>query len=258
MSVPHGYRAMVEASTGDPWVVAHRGASHAYPENTRAAFDAALAEGAHGIELDLQLSADGVPVVFHDDRLDKLGLPRARICDFSLADLQTMDVGRWFGAAPARMPTLDEVLDTYAAKTRLYLELKKSERSRARQVQLAQAVARRVAARAGTSEIYILSFSARLLSGVLAAHPQARCVRSADNRWSLPLIRPQLPKLAGVCINIDAFVAHKSSRIMVLNKPLLAYTCNLPEQLQHARNLGIRHIISDYPRRSIEWLHANP
>lgn len=249
---------MVKAQSDRPLLVAHRGASYAYPENTMAAFDAALAEGADGLELDLQLSADGVPVVFHDDTLAKVGLPHARVRDFKLSDLQAMDVGDWFGTAPARMPTLDEVLDAYGDKTRLYLELKKSERSSARQAQLARAVAGRLTSCSDAANIYILSFSARLLNAMLVAYPQARCVRSADNRWTLPLIRPQLSKLAGVCVNIDAFGEHASSGLATLGKPLLAYTCNRPEQLRHAQHLGVKHIISDYPRRSIEWLQANP
>ena len=113
-------------------VIAHRGASHGWPENTEVAFDQALAEGADGIELDLQLSADGMPVVFHDDRLGKLGHPLKHVRNFTLAQLQAMDAGRWFGAAPARMLTLDEVLEGYAHKTRLYLEVKHTEHRPAR------------------------------------------------------------------------------------------------------------------------------
>ncbi|MBM3696502.1 MAG: glycerophosphoryl diester phosphodiesterase, partial [Actinobacteria bacterium] len=51
---------------GRPWVIAHRGASAAFPENTLAAFRAAAALGADAVELDVRRTADGHPVVHHD------------------------------------------------------------------------------------------------------------------------------------------------------------------------------------------------
>ncbi|MFV8833671.1 glycerophosphodiester phosphodiesterase family protein [Aquisalimonas sp.] len=54
-----------------PRIIAHRGVARSYPENTLAAFEAAVAAGADGIELDIQLTADGVPVVLHDPSLQR-------------------------------------------------------------------------------------------------------------------------------------------------------------------------------------------
>ena len=54
-----------------PWVIAHRGFSARYPENTLTAFTAALDAGADAIELDVTLTGDAVPVVLHDDRVDR-------------------------------------------------------------------------------------------------------------------------------------------------------------------------------------------
>jgi len=66
-----------------PLVFAHRGGSKLAPENTMAAFDAGMAAGADGFELDVHLSRDGVVVVHHDRRLDRTtratGLVRDRI-----------------------------------------------------------------------------------------------------------------------------------------------------------------------------------
>lgn len=221
-----------------------------------AAFDAALHEGADGIEFDLQLCADGIPVVFHDHTLAKLGRPRACVSDFSLDELQTMDAGRWFGATPARIPTLDEVLQAYAGETRLYIELKKVGRKPVQQ-QLVQAVVNRIKRCVNPYEIFILSFSGRLLNAVLDDFPQAQCVRSADTRWALPLVRRQLRHLSGVCVNIDAFGSAATDTLAALKKPLMAYTCNHSEQLRQALKLEVRHIITDYPQRSIAWLREN-
>ena len=57
-----------------PWLIAHRGAMAEAPENVEAAFDLAFCRGVDGIEFDVQLSADHVPVIFHDDSLERIGL----------------------------------------------------------------------------------------------------------------------------------------------------------------------------------------
>lgn len=234
-------------------IIAHRGASHAYPENTTAAYDAALQEGADGIELDLQLSSDGVPVIFHDDRLGKLGHPRKRIRDFTLAQLQTMDTGRWFGAVPARLLTLDEVLEAYARKTRLYLEIKHTERRAIRHRDLAEATARSIARHHRPDGLFVLSFHWKALACIAQLQPQVGCVRNLDNRFGAPMLRRYLVQLAGVCINIDRFDSRHKAMLERLNKPLYSYTCDTPEQLQRAQQLGVGSVITNQPARSRAW-----
>jgi glycerophosphoryl diester phosphodiesterase len=95
-----------------PLVIAHRGYSAVAPENTLAAFEAALRAGADLLELDVHLSADGVPVVVHDHTLDATtGISRA-VGEVSTTDLTHVDAGVWFSEAYAgqRVPTLAEVL----------------------------------------------------------------------------------------------------------------------------------------------------
>ncbi len=102
-------------------VVAHRGASRVAPENTLPAFEAAVKLGVDMVELDYLHTADGVPVAFHDEDLDRLTDARARwggekipLATKTLAELKTLDAGRWFGPefTGARIPTLEEALDT--------------------------------------------------------------------------------------------------------------------------------------------------
>src|SRR5688572_18810930 len=102
-----------------PRIIAHRGAKHARPENTLCAFDQALLEGADGFELDLRLTRDGVPVVFHDHTLRKLGLPRQRLSDLTLAELHRFDFGGWFSDEyrDEPIPTLRQIIDRYGTRT---------------------------------------------------------------------------------------------------------------------------------------------
>ena len=71
---PPGDGDALKESSRRPWIVAHRGAGREAPENTRAAFDAALAHGVAGLEFDVQLSRDGVPVIYHDRTLARIGV----------------------------------------------------------------------------------------------------------------------------------------------------------------------------------------
>jgi glycerophosphoryl diester phosphodiesterase len=79
-----------------PTIFAHRGASAHAPENTLAAFELAVAQGADGIELDAKLSADGHVVVIHDATVDRTTDQRGRVKDMSLAELRSLDAGIFF------------------------------------------------------------------------------------------------------------------------------------------------------------------
>src|SRR3990172_2336824 len=78
-----------------PTIFAHRGASAHAPENTLAAFELALAQGAEGIELDAKLSADGHAVVIHDATVGTTD-GHGRVKDMSLADLRSLGAGLFF------------------------------------------------------------------------------------------------------------------------------------------------------------------
>lgn len=108
-------------------IIAHRGYSAVAPENTLAAFEAALRAGADAIEFDLQESAGGEPVVFHDYRLERTTDGGGRLNSTPLEALRALDAGSWFEArfAGEPVPTLAQAL----AHLRdhpcdLYLELK--------------------------------------------------------------------------------------------------------------------------------------
>lgn len=106
--------------------IAHRGASRIAPQNTLVAFQKALEMGADGIELDVQLCADGVPVVIHDATVDATTDGRGRVAEMTLTQLKELDAGAWFAPtfAGERIPTLAEVLDAFGKKLWLNIELK--------------------------------------------------------------------------------------------------------------------------------------
>ncbi len=103
-----------------PLVIAHRGASAYRPENTLPAYDLAVRQGADMIEIDLHLTRDGEVVVAHDAELPRIG-GKGEIANATLAEIRALDAGDG-----ERMPTLDEVLDGFAAQIPFNLELKRA------------------------------------------------------------------------------------------------------------------------------------
>jgi len=96
-----------------PLIIAHRGSSQAAPENTLAAFRAAIDAGADGIELDVQLSKDGHVVVIHDEKLDRTTNGSGFVKDHTLAELSQLDAGGKFSPhfAGEPLPTLASVFE---------------------------------------------------------------------------------------------------------------------------------------------------
>ena len=118
-----------------PLVIAHRGSSGAYAENTRAAFLHALAEGADGVEVDVHLTRDRHLVCLHDPTLERTSDGSGPVADHTLAQLRRLDFHRWkgaripgeYGPASAQLLTLPDLVELLAAAgrpVRLALELK--------------------------------------------------------------------------------------------------------------------------------------
>lgn len=146
-----------ESNSGRPLVIAHRGASAVAPENTLESFNLAVSLGADGIELDVHLSSEGVPVVIHDSRVDRTTDGRGAVARLSLPELAKLDasarfrrrlstsprlrsrVRRTLGGVPnvphdglQSVPTLKEVLDAVheVGLSRVYVELKGQRQNR--------------------------------------------------------------------------------------------------------------------------------
>ncbi|CAH1222603.1 Glycerophosphodiester phosphodiesterase [Paenibacillus plantiphilus] len=106
---------------------AHRGASGLAPENTLAAVREALAfPFVQWIELDVQLSSDGIPVVIHDDRVNRTTNAAGRVVDYTAAQMYAFDAGSWFDKqfAGEGVPTLEQVIEAAKGRCRLNIELK--------------------------------------------------------------------------------------------------------------------------------------
>lgn len=114
------------SADADVDIIAHRGAAGARPENTMAAVLKAIEDGADWVEIDVQESADGEVIVFHDsDFMKAAGMP-LKVWDASVDELADIDIGSWFAPeyADERTPLLKDVLEAAKGRAKLIIELK--------------------------------------------------------------------------------------------------------------------------------------
>jgi len=159
---------------------AHRGASARAPENTLAAFEQAVRDGAGAIECDVQTCADGRPVILHDATVERTTNGRGAIARMTLEEIRRLDAGAWFDPRfrGEPIPTLEETLEFARGRCLLNLELKSGGgargggAARARDTLLAGTVAA-VLRRVVHGPILLSSFSSATLAAARAALPRA-------------------------------------------------------------------------------------
>jgi glycerophosphoryl diester phosphodiesterase len=118
----------LQSGLSNPAIIGHRGFKEKYPENTFISFQAAVDAGAHMIELDVTLSKDRKLIVIHDDTLDRTTNGNGSVQYHTLAEIKQLDAGTWFNPCftGERIPTLNEVLDLWANRIFINIEIKSS------------------------------------------------------------------------------------------------------------------------------------
>ncbi len=163
---------------GEPMrLIGHRGALALAPENTMPAFEAAVRAGADAVEFDVQRTADGVPVVFHDESLERTTDGRGLVRERRFDDVRRLDAGAWFSPAFAdtRIPSLDELLrwaDPGAVE--LVLELKQPAPASGRDDGLVPAVLAPLRAHGLLARTLLISFDHPSIAQAIALEPSAR------------------------------------------------------------------------------------
>lgn len=240
-------------------IYAHRGAKRAAAENTRSAFDRALAYAIDGMETDIQLTRDGVCVLWHDDDLKKLGLPGKRIDDFDHAQLQAMNVAAHFvGAQHEGIMSLQEFITAYRARCNLLLEIKRypGEDEVRQQSKVQQTLALSGAAGDG---ILASSFD---LDSLIHAHriaPDFPLVFNLEPEHQTDYAQRALieqPWLHGLCVHIATLNEAMVGVVRERGKRIAVYTCNGKEQIGKALELGVDILISDVPEKVLKMRGA--
>jgi glycerophosphoryl diester phosphodiesterase len=243
-------------------IYAHRGANKEAPENTLSAFNRALNYAIDGIETDVQLSMDEVPVLWHDSFMGKLsGLESRHIDDFKYTDLSAMDFAAHFGhGAPAQgIVCLQEFIDAYRRRCRLLLEIKNRDwEDRARhEIKVRKTLD--MVGEAQADAVLVSSFNLDSLVYGNQYRPGFPLVYNFETDQTLADAEKVLqahPFLHGLCLPKesldDAFVALLRGK----GKSIAVYTCNSDDEINRALHLGVDILISDLPQKALSLRDA--
>jgi glycerophosphoryl diester phosphodiesterase len=251
-----------------PLIIAHRGSSAVAPENTLAAFGCAVKDGADGIEFDVRLAADGVPVVIHDSTLQRVAGVRRRVKNFTSWELSRIDVGSWFNRrhpdlAQARfstegVPTLEQTLHFLQRFAGLiYVELKcKNDKDAG---ELVVAVAKLAALSPLLPQIIIQSFNLGTLPRIHELVPNIKTAALFGPNIKHFLGGKSRIVEAAQEIGADYLSLHHSligphliKKAKEAELPITVWTVNHSRWLAHGGKLGIYALITNAPGKIIQ------
>lgn len=223
------------------FAVGHRGASAYAPENTVAAFDEAVRMGARAVEFDLRLTADGTPVVIHDETVDRTTNGTGPVARYDRFDLLTLDAGSWMHVrfAGTRIPTLEEALLAIGPRARPVIELK---------VPVSPEVVLRALRRYDLQdEAFVLCFNDEWLLPFRTASRDLALGLLAD-RWSQELPnRARYLAAELVCLNVDALGHPQVAACETQGLEVWCYTANDVGMVAACAAMGVTGIVTDRP-----------
>ena len=230
---------------------AHRGASALYPENTLLAFQKAVELGVDGIELDVHLTRDGVPVVAHDERIDRVANGSGLIAAMTYGELARLNFGVAFPALPPQpIPTLDQVLALLSpGATLLNIELKTDQMD---YPGLEGKTLKALEHFGMVSRTVLSSFNPATLRRLQRLAPQLQTALL----YKRPLRRPWV-----MAQQLGAAALHPYYRFLFIpglvrrcrqhGIALRPWTVNEPRALRRLLSMGVEGIITDRPDRAL-------
>ncbi len=247
-----------------PLIIGHRGASAHSPENTLAAFQMAIDVGADGIEFDVRLAKDGVPVVIHDAELERTGREPGLVSELTSAELSKVDVGSWFNqkfpkrAKPEfrneRIPSLAQVLELCKDSNGLiYIELKPN---RTDSRKLAEAVCDLIRNSPLLPRIILKSFKLGIIPIIRQVLPEVQTAALFE-----PIVMDYLRRRRHLLRLTREFGAHQISLHYALvtrklaklaveqGMPVTIWTVDDRKIFKKAKKLGIQAVISNDPAK---------
>lgn len=244
---------MASRECGVP-IIGHRGCAQDAPENTLASVNLAWDQGADAVEIDVWLTRDGHVVAHHDETTKKTAGVDRRIVDQTLAELKSLDVGRWKNPkyAGERVPTLKEVLATIPDKRRLLIEVKCG-------AEAISAIARDLE-EVGTSrrQVVVISFYPDVVRESRRALPDVEAALVVEIRrddtggWSPPLeeIEREARKLGAQAVDLGYAPPLSKADVDLFHAAELKvyiWTANEPVRAAELRAAGVDGLTTDRP-----------
>lgn len=236
----------VDAMKHSVMITAHRGSSGAAPENTISAVLLAAQQGAGYAEVDVQMTADGVVVLYHDRTMSKLGISR-KVSELHYSDVIHVDAGGWFSPeyVGEKIPTLEQVMIAAHRRIKLNIELKMYEPN----MPLPEAVAQMIEQHQFIDQCIVTSFDAEAIRRIKAANPYIKTglivsskKKLTDEVWS----SGEYDLLSLKSKLVDRSIARKAA---TFGKELHVWTVNKEKEMKRLLKHNVSSIITDYPER---------
>lgn len=232
-------------------ITAHRGASGSAPENTIAAIERALEEGADYVEIDIRMTSDGVPVLLHDDALFRTTRVYNKVGKVTFEQLSEYDAGSSYSSEfeGERIPSLEEVLERFGGKVGFNIELK-AKKSK----ELTKKVVEMI-------EYYHLEDSCVITS---MSYEQLEWVKEFNKKIKTghiisPVFGTFYDNTAAdfYSIRSDAVSEELVTEIHSLGKEVHAWTVNREYELLRMRAVGVDNIITNKPAYARRVVFSN-
>jgi glycerophosphoryl diester phosphodiesterase len=270
-----GAAAQTQATLDGPVLnIGHRGASAYAPEHTFASYDLALEQGADYIEIDLQMTADGVLVAMHDKTLNRTadapeGVPeqycRGLVSKKTLEQIKMCDVGSWFNEAypeyanedyvGLQIPTLEEIFLEYGTSVNYYIETKNPESAPGMEEELLRLMEEYdlIEPAAQDWQVLIQSFSAESLMKIHEMNSSLPLIQLYSSTETSESIQASLDEVSTYAVGIGPSMTDVDAALVEAAHALCLdvhpYTVNETADMQALIDLGVDGMFTNYPDR---------
>ncbi|WP_185971058.1 glycerophosphodiester phosphodiesterase family protein [Alkalicoccobacillus porphyridii] len=228
-------------------IFAHRGFSEKYPENTMTAFEYAAAAGADGIELDVQLTKDGVPVIIHDRHVNRVTSGKGRVNSFTVKEIQALQMKE---DKNERIPTFEEYLDwskNHSLLLNLELKTELTDRSFIKELILPLLEKYEVEERT-----IISSFDHKALMVAKQQKPHIEAAALVHQAMVKPEAYLNLLGVEGIHFESSTLLMHEAQQLQERGVAIRPYTVNTRDKMMQFFTWGCEGIFTDYPDLALE------
>jgi glycerophosphoryl diester phosphodiesterase len=239
------------------FIAAHRGDRAAAPENTVPAFESAVRSGSDFLETDVQLTADGYPVLMHDSTVDRTTNGAGNVADLTLAELRTLDAGSWYSEefAGIQVPMFVEFLDILVASPDVTALVELKDEWTADDVETLMGG---IYFRGVQDRIVFAAFSPTTASALQEVAP---AIPRVILRRVLPVDPVEVAGRYGAIAIMTRASALEDrpdavAQMHAAGLGVLLYTLNSEERWSEALSYGVDGIVTDEPSALDEWIAA--
>ncbi|MGB7874041.1 MAG: glycerophosphodiester phosphodiesterase family protein [Anaerolineales bacterium] len=237
-----------------PLILAHRGASVEAPENTLAAFELALEQGAHGVELDAKLTVDGEVVVIHDPTVDRTTQGRGRVSQLTLAALQELDAGSFFSEkySGEKIPTLARVFEAIGDRALINVELTNYKTPRDGLANKVCGLVKRFGLEERILFSSFLPSNLKRTRSLLPGIPRGLLALDGWPGWWARSFGFNFGDYQALHPNLRDTTPQQIARVHRLKRRVYVYTVNAVEDMRHLINWGVDGLITDNPKLAMD------